>query len=59
MKGFLEMIHYYDRETMVYTACRELHNWVETTDDIEQVTCERCKATGLFQILSEQKGEAR
>lgn len=46
------MIHFYDRETMAYTACWELPNWVETTDDVSKVTCERCK-----EILFEQKGE--
>lgn len=45
------MIHYYDRETMVYTACWQPHTWVKTTDDVEKVTCERCK-----EILFKQKG---
>lgn len=48
------MIHFFDRETMVYTACGELHNWVETTDDVSEVTCERCK-----EILFERKGKIK
>lgn len=45
------MIHYFDPETMAYTACKKLHFQVETTDDVSWVTCERCK------ILFKQKGE--
>ena len=48
------MIHFYDRKTIVYTACKELPNWVETTDDVSEVTCVRCK-----EILSERKGLKR
>lgn len=37
------MIHYYDRQTMAYTTCKKLPNWVETTDDEDKVTCPECK----------------
>ncbi len=47
------IVHFYDRKTMVYTACKELPNWVETTDNGEQVTCGLCE-----EILTKQKGES-
>lgn len=46
------MIHFYDRMKMVYTSCKELPNWVETTDDEAKVTCPKCE-----EHLSGQKEE--
>lgn len=37
------VMHYYNSQTMAYTLCKALPNWVETTDAEDEVTCPKCR----------------